>query len=559
MLLLLHIENIAVIERSNIQFDSGFNVLTGETGAGKSIVIDAISAILGARTYRDLIRTGAEKAFVSAVFSGVPALAWFEENGVPYDPEELLVSRDIYLDGKNVCRVNGQPVTVAMLRRLGSQLIQIHGQHDSQQLFDEANHLSSLDRFAGNESQRQAYQERFAQWEQTRKQITEMTMDEGEKLRRMETLRYQIQELEDAALQDGEEETLEARRTLLRNAERLMSGLEEACQAMHGGEDSDGAAALIEQTAASLQTLARFTDQFAPLTDRVRELALNARDVAEELRDRTESFVYSEEELDSVEARLALIGKLRKKYGVTVADILAYLDKARQELETITFSDERLQELRQTLARQEAAATQAALDLRENRKAAALGLQERIRAELAQLDMPNLRFECQFEELDALAPEGLDRVRFLMSANLGEALKPMSKIASGGELARIMLAMQNVMAENEAVPTLIFDEVDAGVSGRAAQKVAEKLQSVSRTKQVLCVTHLAQLAALADTHFLISKTQRDGRTYTSVQPLDRPGREEELARIIGGAVISETTRKSAAEMLEADKVRREQT
>ena len=559
MLQLLHIENIAVIERSNIQFDSGFNVLTGETGAGKSIVIDAISAILGARTYRDLIRTGAEKAFVSAVFTKVPVLDWFTDNGVPYDPDELLISRDIYLDGKNVCRVNGQMVTVAMLRKLGSQLIQIHGQHDSQQLFDEANHLASLDRFAANEDLRRAYLDQYALWEQTRKRIAEMTMDEGEKLRRMETLQYQIQELEEAALQPGEEETLEARRTLLRNAERLTSGLDEACQALYGGEDSDGAAALIEQAAASLHNLARFTDQFVSLTDRTRELALNARDVAEELRDIRESFVYSEDELDAVEARLALIGRLRKKYGVTVADILAYLDHARQELDAITFSDERLTELRRELELQEQAATRAALELRENRKTAALGLQERIRSELAQLDMPNLQFECQFDALDTLGPDGLDRVRFLMSANLGEALKPMSKIASGGELARIMLAMQNVMAENEAVPTLIFDEVDAGVSGRAAQKVAEKLQSVAKTKQVLCVTHLAQLAALADTHFLISKTQHDGRTYTSVQPLDRPGREEELARIIGGAIISDTTRKSAAEMLEADKIRREQS
>jgi len=547
VLSLLHIENIAVIERADISFDDGFNILTGETGAGKSIVIDAISAILGERAYRDMIRTGAAKASVRAVFTDVPALGWFEENAVPYDAETI-IQREIYLDGKNICRVNGTLVTVSILRKLGIQLINIHGQHDSASLFDENNHLQFLDDFSGNETLRAEYAQAYEKVAQLRREIDRMTMDEGEKLRRMETLRYQIEEISKAELEAGEDEALEQRRKLLQNAEKLSSGIDAAVECLYGGDETDGAASLLAEAERELSRLSRYTDAFTQLHERVADLMYQVQDAAEAVRDARDELSYSAEELDQIESRLDIIHRLRRKYGATCADILEYLEKARQELDDIEFADDHLERLKGKLQKAEKAAWDAALSLRKSRKTAAEELAQRILSELAQLDMPRVQFSCVFTELE-LAANGADAVAFYMSANAGEALKPMSKVASGGELARIMLAMKNVLAEQDQVATLIFDEVDTGVSGWAAQKVAQKLRSVARTKQVLCVTHLPQLAALATTHLLIAKSERDGRTYTSVEPLDFEGRKRELARIIGGATITETTLKSAEEML----------
>lgn len=547
MLSLLHIENIAVIERADIAFNPGFNVLTGETGAGKSIVIDAISAILGERAYRDMIRTGEGKASVRAVFTGVPECSWFADNGVPYDPETV-ISREVYLDGKNICRVNGTLVSVSILRKLGIQLINIHGQHDSASLFDEENHLAFLDAFADNESLREDYGEKYAAVARLRKEIDSLTMDESEKLRRMETLKYQIAEIEKAELEPGEDEALEERRKLLQNAEKLSSGLNEAAQCLYGGDDTDGASGLMAQAEYALGRLLRFSDSFSALHDRVADLMYQVQDVAEEVRDTRDSLNYSADELEQIEERLDTIHKLRRKYGVTCQDILDYLDKAKKELDEIEFADDHLERLKGKLQKAEKAAWDAALALRENRKQSADALSKRILTELSQLDMPKVQFSCQFRELE-LTASGADAVAFYMTANAGEALKPLSKVASGGELARIMLAMKNVLAEKDQVATLIFDEVDTGVSGRAAQKVAEKLRSVAAHKQVLCVTHLPQLAALATTHLLIAKSERQGRTYTTVTPLDFEGRKRELARIMGGASITETTLKSAEEML----------
>lgn len=547
MLSLLHIENIAVIERADIAFNPGFNVLTGETGAGKSIVIDAISAILGERAYRDMIRTGEGKASVRAVFTGVPECSWFADNGVPYDPETV-ISREVYLDGKNVCRVNGTLVSVSILRKLGIQLINIHGQHDSASLFDEENHLAFLDAFADNESLREDYGEKYAAVARLRKEIDSLTMDESEKLRRMETLKYQIAEIEKAELEPGEDEALEERRKLLQNAEKLSSGLNEAAECLYGGDDTDGASGLMARAEYALGRLLRFSDSFSGLHDRVADLMYQVQDVAEEVRDTRDSLNYSADELEQIEERLDTIHKLRRKYGVTCQDILDYLDKAKKELDEIEFADDHLERLKGKLQKAEKAAWDAALALRENRKQAADALSKRILTELSQLDMPKVQFSCQFRELE-LTASGADAVAFYMTANAGEALKPLSKVASGGELARIMLAMKNVLAEKDQVATLIFDEVDTGVSGRAAQKVAEKLRSVAAHKQVLCVTHLPQLAALATTHLLIAKSERQGRTYTTVTPLDFEGRKRELARIMGGASITETTLKSAEEML----------
>ena len=547
MLSLLHIENIAVIECADISFDRGFNVLTGETGAGKSIVIDAISAILGQRAYRDMIRTGTNKASVRAVFTDVPELAWFDENGVEYDPETV-IQREIHLDGKNVCRVNGSLVTVSILNKLGIQLINIHGQHDSASLFDEDNHLTFLDAFGDNEAIRADYSEKYEAVVKLRREIDRISLDEGEKLRRMETLKFQIKEIEKAELQPGEDEELEARRKILQNAEKLSDGMEEAVECLYGGEDSDGAAGLLSQAEHALARLSRFTDAYAALHEKVADLMYQVQDAAEEVRDARDDLSYSADELEQIESRLDKIHRLRRKYGVTCADILDYLDKAKKELDEIEFADDHVERLKKKLKKAEKEAWDAAKVLRENRKETAESMSARILIELAQLDMPRVQFQVQFTELD-LTANGADSVAFYMSANAGEALKPMSKVASGGELARIMLAMKNVLAEKDQVNTLIFDEVDTGVSGRAAQKVAEKLRSVASHKQVLCVTHLPQLAALANTHLLIAKSERDGRTYTSVTPLDIEGRKKELARIIGGTNITETTLKSAEEML----------
>ena len=547
MLSLLHIENIAVIESADISFDRGFNVLTGETGAGKSIVIDAISAILGERAYRDMIRTGTNKASVRAVFTDVPELDWFADNGVEYDPETV-IQREIHLDGKNVCRVNGSLVSVSILRKLGIQLINIHGQHDSASLFDEDNHLTFLDAFADNETIRSEYTEKYEAVTKLRREIDRISMDESEKLRRMETLRFQINEIEKAELEAGEDEELESRRKILQNAEKLSDGMEEAVECLYGGDDSDGAAGLLARAEHALARLSRFTDAYAVLHEKVADLLYQVQDVAEEVRDARDDLSYSADELETIEARLDKIHRLRRKYGVTCADILEYLEQAKKELDEIEFADDHVERLKKKLKKAEKEAWDTAKILRENRKETAKSMARRILSELAQLDMPRVQFEVQFTELD-LTTNGADSVAFYMSANAGEALKPMSKVASGGELARIMLAMKNVLAEKDQVNTLIFDEVDTGVSGRAAQKVAEKLRSVAVHKQVLCVTHLPQLAALANTHLLIAKSERDGRTYTSVTPLDVEGRKKELARIIGGTNITEITLKSAEEML----------
>ena len=547
MLSLLHIENIAVIECADISFDKGFNVLTGETGAGKSIVIDAICAVLGERAYRGMIRTGTSMAAVRAVFTDVPQFPWFAENGVEYD-SETIIQREVYLDGKNVCRVNGTLVTVNILHKLGIQLINIHGQHDSAALFDEANHLTLLDSFGNLESLHSEYFHRYTTLFDLRKEIAQMSMDEGEKLRRMEALRFQIEEISRAELQSGEDGLLNERRKILQNAEKLSDGMNVTVECLCGGEDTHGAAALLHTAEKELARLSKYTDAYSDIQSRITELMYQVQDVADEVREQRDSLSYSYDELEQIEARLDVIHRLRRKYGATCEDILEYLDQAKQELDDIEFADDRIERLKIQCDKAEKLATEAALALRKQRKVWAQKLSDAILSELSQLDMPKVQFCCQFTEIPLCATGG-DAVAFYMSANAGEALKPLSKVASGGELARIMLAMKNVLAQQDKVATLIFDEVDTGVSGRAAQKVAEKLRSVAQNKQVLCVTHLPQLAALASTHLLISKEERQERTYTSVTPLDLEGRKQELARIIGGTNITQTTLKSAEEML----------
>ena len=555
MLNVLHIENIAVIEQAEICFDRGFNVLTGETGAGKSIVIDAISAILGERTYRDVIRTGAPRAFVSAVFSGIPELAWFGENQVEYDADELLIQREIYPDGKNVCRVNGRPVTVSILKRLGVQLISIHGQHDSQQLFDETSHLAYLDLFAHDGGLLEEYGEKYARVQELTKEIQRLSMNESEKLRLVETLQYQIDEIEHAALTPGEDIELESRRRVLQNAEKITDALQGAFAALYGDESTTGAAELLSGAEQALARVERVDEGAAALHQRVADLMYAAQDAAEELRDRLDGLSYSQEELEQLESRLDTIHRLKRKYGGSCEEILAFLENAKNQLDEIEFASDRIERLEKQRAAAEQEALSTAKKLRAVREETAAMLEARMQEELSQLDMPKVRFVCQFDEI-VLSPSGIDSVRFLMSANVGEALKPLSKVASGGELARIMLAMKNVLAAEDSVGTMIFDEVDAGVSGRAAQKVANKLWSVARGRQVLCVTHLPQIAAMADTEFTVEKRVENERTYTSVLRLDAQGRRQELARLIGGSMITDTTLAGAAELLRlADKTK----
>ena len=556
MLQILHIENIAVIEQAEISFDRGFNVLTGETGAGKSIVIDAISAILGERTSRDLIRTGAPNAFVSAIFTDVPPSAWFERNRVEYAPEELSIQREILADGRNTCRVNGRPVTVSQLRALGAELVNIHGQNDSQQLFDEATHLSCLDLYAADGALLAQYQELFRQMSGLSSEIARLSMDEAEKQRLVETLRWQIDEIERAALEPDEEDTLTERRKTLQNAEKLTDAIDAAVDALYGGDSSNGAAALLSDAAHALSRAGRFSDEMQSLSQRLTDLMYQTQDAAEELRAQKDALEYSGEELEQIEQRLDTIFKLKRKYGRTVPDILAFLAGAKSRLEDVEFASDRIVQLEKKRAALQTELERAGLALRDARMEAGRQLEAAVCAELSQLDMPKIRFVCEFSDQEP-QESGMDAVRFLMSANVGESLRPMAKVASGGELARIMLAIKNVLAQKDAVGTMIFDEVDAGVSGRAAEKVAYKLWTVSRGRQVLCITHLPQLAAMADTQYIVEKRVENGRTYTSVRRLSDPQRRMEIARLTGGSVLSDTILAGADELLRAARQQRE--
>ncbi|MBR2132500.1 MAG: DNA repair protein RecN [Oscillospiraceae bacterium] len=550
MLHLLHIENIAVIEQADIQFDHGFNALTGETGAGKSIVIDALGAVLGQRTSRDLIRTGAAKSSVSAVFTHVPKLDGLTELGIELEDGELLLQREIYTDGKNICRVAGRPVTVSQLRQIGSMLLNIHGQHDGQQLLDENQHLSYLDSFGCVDADSSAYHACYAVMEETRKKIRDLQMDESEKERRKDSLQFQIKELEQAKLKPGEEEELLQRRNLLRSSERFMSAIEGAIWYLNGGDEGGGAISQLRDAVHALSGARNLDDQFEQLHTRLESVHSEAYDIVETLLDLRSSMEFSPKELDDLESRADQLYRLKKKYGTTVEDMLSYLEQCRDELDRISFASDTVAKLENELKKQRTEVQNTAQKLSATRKSAAKELEQRIQEELRQLDMPKVRFAICFEEQEPDAT-GMDKVRFLMSANVGEELRPIHRIASGGELARIMLALKNVLAENEAIGTLVFDEVDTGVSGRAAQRIAEKLAQVSRRKQVLCVTHLPQLAAMADTHFSVEKGEHDGRTYTRVEELNRECRRQELARLTGGATITDAMLAGAEELIAA--------
>ena len=551
MLSELHIENIAVIERADISFGAGLNVLTGETGAGKSIVIDAIGAVLGERVSRELVRRGSEKGLVTASFDVEACKAWLEENEIEAE-DELIIQRRISADGKSSCRVCGNPVTAAQLKELAGLLVDIHGQNDGRQLMDERKHREYLDRFGVDAGVLDAYRRTYNEYVAIKKELSSLQMDEIEKERLSDSLRYQIEELERAQLKAGEYDSICARRDLLRNAEKLTEALDAAMALLSG--DEDNALSMTQNAAWYVSRAAAFSPELEQSAETLNSAAFSISDAAETLRDFRESLDFSPEEYDSLETRISLLSKLQRKYSRDEDGLIAYLGACREKLDNIQYADERSAKLEKQLNEAAKRCRNEAAHLRAARQKAAALLEKRISAELRELNMPSVRFSVEFSPLESdpgFDANGCDRVRFLMSANAGEELGRISRIASGGELSRIMLAMKNVFAEKDPVPTMIFDEIDTGVSGIAAQRVGEKLWHVSLGKQVMCVTHLPQIAAMADQHYLIRKEERGERTYTDVFPLDREGRRRELARLHGGDNITALTLASAEEQLTA--------
>lgn len=551
MLRELHIENIAVIERADIEPGAGLNVLTGETGAGKSIVIDSLEAVLGARASRELVRTGAVRASVTAAFTADNAEDWLEENGL--DAEDgVIIRRRVSQDGKSSAQVNGVPVAAAELRALGSGLLDIHGQNDGRQLMDETRHRDYLDGFAGMAEQLSRHRELYSAYRETAAQLRRLDEAESERERRERDLRQTAEELGAANIRPGEEESLSSRRELLRNAEKLREALDAAYEALYGGEGS--AAEQAGEASAWTERAAALAPELDEALAEIEQARSNIEDAAERLRDFREGLDFSPGEYDALETRLSQLRRLEKKYGRDEAGLAELLESAQRGLEELDSSAERRAQLEAELAKRKKAAYNSAKELSKLRKAAGEELRERIELGLRELSMPSVRFEAEIVPMQGepgFDESGMDEVRFLMSANAGETPGRISKIASGGELARIMLVMKDVLSERDGVPAMVFDEIDEGVSGIAAQRVAEKLARLARKKQVICVTHLPQIAAMADTHFLIEKTERDGRTYTKVTPLEREGRIRELARLHGGDNVTETTLASAAEQLDA--------
>ncbi len=549
MLAQLFIRNIAVIEKASIDLEKGFTVLTGETGAGKSIIIDAIHAVLGERTSKELVRTGTDSASVSALFTGLDedTLSLLDQLSLPREEDgSLLIQRDIRLEGRSTCKINGAPATVSMLKQLGPRLVTIHGQHESYELLSPEVHMEYLDSFAGLESLLAEYQAAYRTLRETQRQLEALQTDEGEKARLSDLLHYQIDEIEAANVRVGEREELEAQRELIRNSEKIASALELLRGLLSGDEESEGLLAGISQAAAQAGRVAAYLPELADASQKLQEAGYLLEDVDAILHGTAVDFDPALQE--SIEERLDLLYKLGLKYGGSEEKILEYLEDCRIRLHQIAFSDEERERLEAQYETQKTAAIALAKELSEQRKAASKQFISQVKGELAFLNMPGIAFETEIQRVP-LYHMGCDKLQFLVSANKGEPPKPMSKIASGGELSRIMLAIKTVLSGKDKVDTLIFDEVDTGISGAAANKVGQKLKQVSQNRQVLCITHLAQIAALADHHFLISKHVEGERTYTQVQGLDFEGRKREVARIIGGDQVTDLQLEMAGEML----------
>lgn len=549
MLSQLYIQNVAVIEKAQVSFEKGLNVFTGETGAGKSIVIDAINAVLGNRTSRDLVRTGASKALVTALFEQISDETKERLLSLGFEPEEdgtLLLSREISVDGKSSCKIGGRPATVSILRETAQSLINIHGQHDNQLLLSPQQHLEYIDQFGKTGALLKEYRVEYAYFTEIQQKLRALAMDEREKAQRLDLLSYQVNEISAAALHVGEEEELQAAKKKMDNHAKILQSLHAAHDLLAGTEESDGILSLLDQTIQQMDGLADFYPQLG--TDRAMDIRYELDEICETLRDALSEGEMDPEEQNRVEERLDLIFRLKRKYGQTVEEILAFEEQARQELDSITRSEELEAKLQQEQERSNRRLLELAQRLSQTRREAAARFQQQVCEELAFLDMPAVKFLVHAQTADP-DETGIDRMEFYISTNPGEPPKPIGKIASGGELSRIMLSLKNVIAEGDRVGTLIFDEVDAGVSGRAAQKVGRKLKQASLGRQIICVTHLAQVAAFADTHLFIQKSVKAGRTFTTISALSQEERVYELARIMGGEEISSTVLAGARELM----------
>lgn len=554
MLSNLQIENIAVIKSASIDFENGFNVMTGETGAGKSIVIDSLNAILGERTSRELIRSGADSASVCAEFQNVGdnVKNELEKLGIEKD-DTLIVSRKLTPDGKNVCRINGIPATVSMLKALGVQLVNIHGQLDNQSLLSPETHCSFIDKLAGSGRELNEFKELYSLYIKKENELKSLNTDVNEKNRRLDILNYQIEEIQKADIRPGEKDELTEKLGFLRNAEKVLDLLHTAYAALNGDGEMPGAADVAADAASKLLSAADYSSDFTETANGVNDAAMNLSAYTEELRDKIYSLDYDPNVTERAEERLDVIYRLSQKYGDSEEDILAYLENAEKERDALSFSDERAEQLRAETEKAYNEALAAAKKLSEIRIEAGKKFSADVERELAFLDMPSVKFIVN-DSVGELYENGIDNIEFLLSANAGEEPKPLSKIASGGELSRIMLAIKCVLSELDDIDTLIFDEIDSGVSGRAALKIAAKMKELSKTHQVICVTHLAQIAAFADEHKLISKEEKDGRTYTCIASLDYNGRKYELARIMGGLTVTQSILNSAEELLSSAEI-----
>ena len=553
MLSSLQIENVAVIQKANVHFEKGLNVLTGETGAGKSILIDSINAILGNRTSKDLVRTGAAKAVIRAAFEQVPpaVLDKLEQSGYERS-EALLLSREITAEGKSSCRINGMPATAAVLRELCGGLININGQHDSVGLLNPAHHLGILDDYAQNRTVFQEYYALYRELVRVKRELDALITDEAEKQRKIDLLQYQVQEIEDAGLTAGEEQTLENRRKVLSNASAIRDRLAQSYALLSGSDDAAGAVDLLGESSNAVDAAAQLDPALTAAAGQLLDLYYNAKDVAADLIGRLDTYDTNDAELDEVEQRLDLLYRLKRKYGSTVEDVIAFGQKAREELDNIQHSQQRYDALQAEKLRLYTKAREKAEILTQTRLKAFEELNTRISGTLDFLNMPGVRMTLRHTR-GPLASHGQDSVEFYISTNPGEAPKPLAKIASGGELSRITLAIKNAMADKDAVPTVIYDEIDSGVSGKAAGRIGEVLRQSAQGHQILCITHTAQIAALADCHLLIQKNVSNERTYTEIHPLDENGRVEALARLISGDHVTELSHANAREMLQERK------
>lgn len=551
MLSQLFIKNIAVIESASIDFENGFNVFTGETGAGKSILIDAINAVLGGRTSRDLVRTGESKAFVSAVFSDVSpkVKSVLEELGYDADDDELMISREISAEGKNVCKINARPATVSALKQLSGVLIDVHGQHDSVILQNPELHIGYIDAFGDTAAELSAYRESYKAMKETERAIKKISMDDSDKEARIDLLKYQIGEIEAAAVEEGEEDELLALSKRIKSSENIMELVSGTVAALDGDDGSEGALDELETVIKNAEELAEYFPDFAGVSEKFKSTYYELEEFANDVKNCADELDFDPQLQNRTEKRLDEIFRLKRKYGGSVEAMFAYYDKAVKELDGIEFSEEHLEKLNKEYAVLKKATEEKAAVLTQKRLATAQTFEHAVMDELSYLNMPNVRFSVNFEHAD-FSESGCDSIEFYIATNAGEPLKPLAKIASGGELSRIMLSIKNVLADKDEVGTLIFDEVDTGISGAAAQKVGRKLKQVSKGRQIICVTHLAQVAAFADNHLLISKATENGRTFTSVISLDKEGKICELARIMGGE-LTDSLKNSAKELLEA--------